>query len=495
MSNLRGSAIPLFKLKVQESGKIKDIKENIVRIEGLPTCLNGQLVDMGDGVKGIVMGYDQEDVLALVLGEAGKLRMGKEVHGISEPFKIPVGEAMLGRMVTAHAQPCDNGPDIPISEHVAVFKDSPPIVERAPISETLQTGTKIVDILVPIAKGQRQLILGDRVTGKTTIAIDAILSQKGKNMVCIYCCVGKSVSSVEKAVKAFKQAGTLDYVIFVLATDNSPVGEQYIVPFAAASIADWFALKGRDVLVVFDDLTKHAWSYRQLSLLLERPPGREAYPGDIFYIQTQLMERAGKFNEKHGKGSVTFLGIAETLQGDMTGYIPSNLISMCDGQVCMSSSIFAEGFRPAIDIGGSLSIVGGKTQPPIIKTLAGSLRSDFAKYNEIIKLSRMSSGVSGEAARLIKRGDAIKSILQQPEFAPVCMAENIILLYLLQKEEFLSLDIHGRTKAVKEVYKYAEANHKDLTDRLMESTELTADLKSGLESFCKAFFGQFIKEK
>ena len=496
MGSLRGSSIPLFKLKVEETGRIKDIKEIIVRIDGLPTCLNGQIVDMGDGVKGIIMGYDEEDVLALVLGEPGKLRMGKEIKGISEPFKIPVGDALLGRMVTALGTPCDNAGDIVTPIKAPVFRDSPPITERAPISHFLPSGTKIIDILIPIAKGQRQLILGDRMTGKTTLALDAIINQKGRNTVCIYCAIGKSLANLEKAAGIFHKSGVMDSTVMVVATDNSPVGEQYIVPFAAASIGDYFASKGRDVLVVFDDLTKHAWSYRQLSLLLERPPGREAYPGDIFYIQTQLMERAGRFNERYGSGngSMTFLGIAETQQGDLTGYIPSNLVSMCDGQVCLSAQIFAEGFRPAIDIGVSLSITGGRVQPEALKTLGRNVRSEYARYNEVVKLSKLSSGLSDEAAALMKMGEAIESILQQGEFMPVSIAEDIVLLFALGKKQFLNLDKRDKAKFVKTVFQQVKEADAALVGRLEETGKLTEDGRKALDALYDGLLAEFKPE-
>lgn len=482
MSSLIGSSIPLFKLKVEETGRIKDIKEIIVRIDGLPTCLNGQIVDMGDGVKGIIMGYDEEDVLALVLGDPSKLRMGKDIKGISEPFKIPVGEGLLGRMVTALGVPCDSSGPIDDAQHASVFRDSPAITDRAPISDFLPTGTKMIDILIPIARGQRQLILGDRMTGKTALALDAIINQKGRDMVCIYCAIGKSLANLEKAAGAFHKAGIMDSTVMVVATDNAPVGEQYIVPFAAATIGDYFAAKGRNVLVAFDDLTKHAWSYRQLSLLLERPPGREAYPGDIFYIQTQLMERAGRFNGKYGKGngSMTFLGIAETQQGDLTGYIPSNLVSMCDGQVVLSAQIFAEGMRPAIDIGSSISITGGRTQPEALKVLGRNVRSEYARYNEVVKLSKLSSGLSDEAAALIRMGEAIEVILQQGEFAPVSIEEDIILLYALEKKSFLDLAKRDKVRFVKALFAGVKANNAGLIEKLHATGKLTDESRKAL---------------
>lgn len=488
MSSSPGSPIPLFKIKVQEKGIIKDIKEVIVRIDGLPTCLNGQLLDMGDGVKGIIMGYDENDVLALVLGDTGKLRMGKEISGVNEPFKLPVGDGFIGRMITALGEPADQRDNVVPDALFPVFRDSPPITYRAPVDEFLPTGTKIVDVLIPVAKGQRQLILGDRMTGKTVIALDAIINQKGRDMICIYCCIGKSVSALEKAMGILHDAGALDYTVTMVATDNSPVGEQYIVPYSAASMGDYFAGKGKDVLIVLDDLTKHAWAYRQLSLLLERPPGREAYPGDIFYVQTQLMERAGNFNDEHGGGSMTFLGIAETLQGDLTGYIPSNLASMCDGQVCMSSSIFAEGFRPAVDFTLSLSIIGGRVQPPIIKALSKSLRSEYAQYSEVVKLSKLQSGLSGEAEKVINKGEAILSIFQQGQYTPVTIGEEVLLLYALDRDMLEKLSKEEREKFRDGIYEFTREHNPALMDRIEEELELTQEVETGLAEVMEAYF-------
>lgn len=490
MSSSAGSLIPLFKIKVEEKGRIKDIKEIIVRIEGLPTCLNGQIVNLGDGVKGIIMGFDEEEVLALTLGDAGRLRMGSEVVGVSEPFRIPVGSGCLGRMITALGEPCDSGAEIPVEEQMPVFRDSPPITARATINDYLPIGTKIVDMLIPLARGQRQLILGDRVTGKTAIAIDAILAQRGQGMVCVYCCVGKSMSALQKVAGALQDNNAFSDTVMVVATDNSPAGEQYIVPFSAASVADFFAKRGHHVLVVFDDLTKHAWAYRQLSLLLERPPGREAYPGDIFYVQTQLMERAGMFNEKSGGGSMTFLGIAETLQNDLTGYIPSNLSSMCDGQIVLSSAFFAEGARPAIDMTTSLSIVGGRTQPPLMRHLARNLRADWAQFNEVARLSKLSSGVSDEAADIVKKGQVIQVIFQQAERAPVSVAENILLLYAVDSNRLNDLPKDRQRAFCNEIFAFAEARNESLLALLATAQELTPELEAGLKDILDEYLSQ-----
>jgi len=488
MSKSLGSPIPLFKIKVEEKGRIKDIKEIIVRIQGLPTCLNGQIVDMGNDVKGIIMGYDENDVLVLVLGDPTRLRMGREVKGVSEPFKIPVGDGFLGRMVTAMGEPCDGAGEIQADDQVPVFKDSPPITCRSPVDEFLPTGTKLIDVMTPLAKGQRQLILGDRVTGKTVIAVDAIINQKGRDVVCIFCCVGKSVSSLGKTTTALHEAGALAYTVIMIATDNAPVGEQYLVPFSAASMAEYFANKGKDVLVVFDDLTKHAWAYRQLSLLLERPPGREAYPGDIFYVQTQLMERAGRFNEKHGGGSVTYIGIAETIQGDLTGYIPSNLVSMSDGQICTSATIFAEGFRPAIDVNLSLSIIGGRVQPPVLKALCGDIRADLARYSEVIRLSRLQSGLSEAAEKVVRKGETIMAILQQYQHQPKPLAEQVLLLYALNKGLLGELSDANRKKFCDGIYEFAAEHNRPVLDEIDERTEMTPGIEAGLGEVIASYF-------
>lgn len=487
MSKLPNSPIPLFKIKFQEKGRIRDIKEIIVRVTGLPTCLYGQMLDLGDGVNGIIMGFDENEVLVLILGDPGKLRMGKEIKGVSEPFSIPVGEAFLGRLVSAMGEPMDQKDPVVASDRFAIFRESPGITTRSPTATALVTGTKIVDMFIPVAKGQRQLILGDRVTGKTAIGVDAMINQKDKGTVCIYCAVGKSVAALEKVISALQDAKALSNTIIMAATDNAPVGEQYLVPFSAASMGDYFVRKGRDVLVVYDDLTKHAWAYRQLSLLLDRPPGREAYPGDIFWIQTQLMERAGNFNETVGGGSMTFLAIAETQQGDLTGFIPSNLISMCDGQVCTSSGLFAEGARPAVDLSLSLSIIGGRAQTPVMRMLARELRADYARYLEIAKLRKLQTGLSGAAEATVKKGEAIMSLLKQGLFAPVPMEEQFVLLYSIWKGFTVNLTEEQRGRFRTGFYRNLLEKNATLVEKLGTLKVLTPEIESELNRQIEAF--------
>lgn len=489
------SSIPRLKIKLLEKGRIKDLREIVVRVEGLPHCLNGQLVDLGQGVKGIIMGFSEQEVLVLALGDPSRLRMGREVSGVSEPFRIPVGESMVGRVVSALGEPCDQGPPLEASVFYPVFRESPPITSRAPVSEFLPTGTKVIDILAPLAKGQRQLILGDRLTGKTVIATDAVLRQRGRDVLCVYCCIGKSLSAVERLTAVLRDGDAMSYTAILVATDSSPVGEQFLVPFAAASVAEYFADRGRDVLVVFDDLTKHAWAYRQLSLLLNRPPGREAYPGDIFYVQTELMERAGNFSETHGGGSITYLGIAETLQGDLSGYIPSNLASMADGQICLSSTLFAEGYRPAVDYTLSLSIVGGRAQPLILRELSRGLRSDFARYREVVGLTKLQSGVSGEAERALRRGEIIADLLQQPPYQPATLPEEVLLLQALQSEWIFALDREQRERLRREIYRFALERNPSLLEQIEKNAPPASSVAQELDAILTAYVTEHLRER
>lgn len=490
MSSLPRTGVAPFKIKLSETGTIKDIKKMIVRITGLPSCLNGQLVDFGGGNKGIVMGFDEEDVLALLLGDDSGVRLGQSVVGISEPFTIPIGGAYLGRMVDALGNPCDGKGDIKAEATRAVFSSSPLLTDRAPVESSLHSGTKAIDALVPLGKGQRQLIMGDRMTGKTTLGVDAILSQKGRDVICIYCCIGKAVVALEKVVGILAERGALAYSLIVASPDSSTAGEQYIVPFTAATVGDWFMRQGKDVLIVFDDLTKHAWAYRQLSLLLERPPGREAYPGDIFYIQTQLMERAGRLNRDCGGGSMTFLGIADTLQGDMTGFIPSNLISICDGTVALSTALFGEGMRPAIDFNLSMSIVGGRAQAPILRELSSTLRRDNMQYLEVARLSKLQSGLSKEAEHVMKRGQATLAILQQAQNQPVPLGEEAVLLYALKMGALDDLDATERDRFQQEIMAFVRNKDASLIDEIEARPQLIPSIDKRLSGVIKDYFGQ-----
>ena len=387
-------------------------------------------------------------------------------------------------------EPCDSKGKIEPEGEYPIIKEAPDTMDRADTTACLETGTRIIDAVVPISKGQRQLIIGDRMTGKTTIALDAILSQKNNNVICIYCCIGKSFSSLVKAVQLFKQRGALDYTITIASSASTTVGEQYLAPYAACALGEYFFNNGQDVLVVFDDLTKHAWAYRQISLLLERPPGREAYPGDIYYIHSQLLERAGKLNQELGGGSMTFLPIVDTLQGDVTGFIPSNLISITDGQVYLNSSLFAEGFKPAVDFSMSVSIIGSKNQSPILRKLTGSIRLEYTQYKELLRLTKLKSNVSAEAEHKIHRGEIISEIFTQEKNNPSSIGELIILLYALDKKILDDLDM-ARVKMFKrEIWAYITEHHQDFAEKLKGSKELTQFLTKELDTIIVTYFKQ-----
>ena len=436
-------------LDIREVGAVKEIKQGIVKVSGLPSCIFGQLVDFSRGQKGMVMGFNQDEVLAIVLGDDSSINTGDTVTSRSELLTVPVGPSFVGRIVDCLGRPMDGSGDIAAVESYSVFREAFGVMEREPITEPLLTGTKILDLAIPIGKGQRELIIGDRQTGKTSIALDAILNQKGRDVICIYCYVGGSQSALKKTLNSLSERGALSYTIVVCASAASTPAEQYLAPYTAACLGEYFMFNGHDALVVFDDLTKHAWAYRQLSLLLERPPGREAYPGDIFYVHSQLMERAGKLRSGLGGGTMTFLPIASTLQGDITGYIQSNLVSMTDGQIYLSSALFYEGFKPAIDLGLSVSRVGSRVQSAAMRHVSSGLRLEYAQYRELQRLTRLRTKISKDALEQIKRGEVLTELLTQESGKPVRLAEEIFLFYAFKKRvlEILKPDMLKDFKA------------------------------------------------
>ena len=417
---------------MHESGRVKSVRECIVMAEGLPSCINGQIVEFKQGGKGIVLGFNEREVQILVLNVRGTIRSGDEILSKGEFLQLPVGEGFIGRVVNSLCEPVDEEGPIQADGTSAVFAEVPGVMDRVPVKETLETGTLVIDAVIPIAKGQRQLLIGDRLTGKSTVAVDVILNQKGKDVVCIYCCVGKTYSSIAKMLGLFREKEVMPYTIVVSGVASLPMGEQYLAPYTAAMLGEYFMRKGKDVFVVFDDLTKHAWVYRQISLLLGRMPGREAYPGDIFYIHSQLMERAGYLKPELGSGSMTFFPIVEILQGDVTGYISSNLISMTDGQIYFNTALFNKGIKPAIDFGLSVSRIGNKAQWPAMKALSEKLRLEYIQYQELLQMTQLrTTGLSKEAEERMKRGQAITQLLIQDKNKPSALEGEIAYLFAL----------------------------------------------------------------
>ncbi len=482
-------------LRFREYGKVAEIKQDVVSVTGMSNCMNGQLVKIGESTYGFIVGFDQDYVLVLKANVGGHIKPGDPVMSTIDDFKVPVGDAFIGRKVNALCQPTDGGGVIRESAMSPIFNKARTVLERVPLDQVLQTGTQIIDMLKPVGKGQRMLILGDRMTGKTTVGIDAIISQKGKDVVCIYCCIGKAEGALQKIVDLYNENDVWDYGMIVASTASDPIGQQYLAPYVACSLGEFFMQdEGRDVLVVFDDLTKHAWAYRQISLLLERAPGRDAYPGDIFYIHSQLVERAGKLKPELGGGSMTHLPIVETLQSDVAGYIPSNIVSMTDGQIFMSSGLFSEGFKPAIDMGLSVSRIGSKVQWPAMKAMTGMLQLDFVRYKELEKLTRLRAGVSGDVQKRLEHGRVLEEVLKQDQNRPLEIEEQIIRLYALRNGLFDNVDpadVHDYLELfVSQVMRDAS----DVVNELIKETRLTDKIKEGLDEQLRRFSNTIIPD-
>ncbi len=425
--------INLNLLKLKEYGTVAEIRQDVVSVTGLTNCMNGQLVTIGDHAKGVIVGFDPDYVLVLIVQVRQNIKPGDRVMTTMDEFRVPVGENMIGRSVNALAEPRDGHGAIKADMEYPIFNTAPTVLEREPLSDVLQTGTKIVDMTLPVGKGQRMLILGDRMSGKTTVALDAIVNQKNRNVVCIYCGIGKAEAALQRVRDIFDHEDVWEYGIIVSATASDSMGQQYLVPYVATSLGEYFMYeKGRDTLVVFDDFTKHAWAYRQISLLLDRAPGRDAYPGDIFYIHSQLVERAGKMKPELGGGSMTHLPIIETQQGDFAGYIPSNIISMTDGQIYLNSTLFGEGFKPAIDMGLSVSRIGNRVQWPAMKKPTGRLKLEYVRHKELEKLTRIKAGTSGDVDIRLRQGKVLEEALKQDQNMPVPMEDQVIQLFGLQ---------------------------------------------------------------
>ena len=481
-------------LEIKEVGTVHEVKHGIVKASGLPSCIYGQLVELSDGVKGMVIGFTPSEVLIIVLGDDRRIRVGDTVSSYAELLSVPVGEAFIGRMVDCLGQPLDGKGPIAARDVSPVFRQAAGVMEREPLSEPLLTGVKILDLVIPIGKGQRELILGDRQTGKTSLAVDTIIAQNGKDVICIYCWVGGSLSAFKKTLHILAERGALPYTIAVCAlADHSPA-EQYLCPYTAASLGEYFMAHGRDAIVVFDDLTKHAWAYRQLSLLMERSPGREAYPGDIFYIHSQLMERAGRLKAALGGGTMTFLPIAETLQGDVTGYIQSNLISMNDGQIYLNTALFREGFKPAIDIGLSVSRIGGKVQCPAIRELTEGLRLAYAQYREMLRMTRLRTRLSEEAMERLRRGEALRELLIQENYQPVSLGETIMLFYAFKRKILEVLPLADLKRFQQDFFPFVSKQAPALVERVEHEQTLTEEIKDALNQAFIAYFRQPKKE-
>jgi F-type H+-transporting ATPase subunit alpha len=482
------NSVPLYELK--EIGSVREVGQDIIKVDGLPNCAFGQLVYLPEsGISGLIISFTQDEVLVMPFASSSSIKLGEPVETREPVFKLGVGEGFLGRVVNSLGIPQDAGKAIEPDANLPVFVQGRGVLERLPIEDILHTGIKILDTLITIGRGQRELIIGDRQTGKTSIALDTIINQKEQNVICIYCWVGGSVGNLSRIIRVLKEKQAMDYTIIINTPASSSLGEQYLAPYTAATMGEYFMQKGRDVLVVFDDLTKHAWCYRQLSLILGRFPGREAYPGDIFYIHSQLMERAGRLIPKLGGGTMTFLPIVETLQGDVTGYIQSNLISMTDGQIYLSTDLFQQGFKPAIDIGLSVSRIGSRVQTPALKEVSSELRLSYMQYRELLRLLRLRTRVAEELKQKLAHGEALVDLFTQPSAHPISLAEEIVLFYAYQRKILEILNPTGRERFKNEIFAYIKRTYPQLISELQKKSELTDTIKEGLNQgfarFCR----------
>ena len=478
MAKARAAFTPSFQAK--EVGHIIRITTGIAIVSGLPNVGFEELLSFPGGISGIAFNLDENEVGVVLLGDYWHLQVGDEVERSGNVVDVPVGDALIGRIINPIGEPLDSKGKLLTSTRLPVERPSAPIMDRAPVSVPLQTGIKVIDALVPVGRGQRELILGDRQTGKTAIALDTILNQQDQNVLCVYCAIGQRASGVAKVIATLREKGALAYTIVVVTEGNEPPGLAYIAPYSATSIAEYFMQKGRDVLIVYDDLTHHARAYRELSLLLRRPPGREAFPGDIFYIHSRLLERATHLRAELGGGSLTALPIIETEAQDISAYIPTNLISITDGQIYLSPSLFELGVLPAVDVGKSVSRVGGKAQNAAYRAVTANLKLAYAQFEELEAFARFGAKLDDSTLKIIEHGRRIRACLKQSEFSPVSMVEQISVLLALTAKLFDDIPLTDMPAAEHLVRVSAAEIPVEITERLQSVKTLSKEDRTSI---------------
>ena len=468
-------------------GTVVEVGDGIAIIYGLQDVILGELLEFKDDVFGMVMNLEEDSLSAVLLGEANKVKEGDTVKGTGKVMTVPVGEAMLGRVVDALGRPIDGKGEIKTTTRYAIERKAPSIISRESVNSPLETGIKCIDALIPIGKGQRELIIGDRQSGKTAIAVDTIINQKGKNVICIYVAIGQKNSSVAAIFDKLNTFGAMDYSIILNASASELSPLLYIAPFAGMSMAEYFMEQGKDVLIVFDDLSKHAIAYRALSLLLKRSPGREAYPGDIFYLHSRLLERAAKLNKKLGGGSITALPIIETLAGDISAYIPTNVISITDGQIFLSTDLFNAGQRPAVDVGLSVSRVGSNAQYRIMKQVSSSMKMEIANYNELASFAQFGSDIDKKTKDTIKHGEILCEALKQDQYSPYTSEREVIEIYAVKNRFLDDLETKDVPEFLENLWEYMNNFYKNIIDEIKEKKVLNDELESELNKAITVF--------
>jgi F-type H+-transporting ATPase subunit alpha len=478
-------------IRENDAGTVLLIGDGIARINGLPNVMAGELLEFPDHVYGLAMNLEQDNIGCIILGDALLLKEGDPVKSTGRIMEVPAGRELVGRVVNALGQPIDGKGPIVASKTRPIERRAPSVVERQPVFEPLQTGLKAIDSMVPIGRGQRELIIGDRQTGKTAVAIDAIINQKDSGVICIYVAIGQKNSTVARVVKALADSGAMAYTIVMDASASDPAPLQYIAPYSGCAMGEEFSDNGQHVLIVYDDLSKHAVAYRQLSLLLRRPPGREAYPGDVFYLHSRLLERAAKYSDAKGGGSMTALPIIETQAGDISAYIPTNVISITDGQIYLETSLFFSGVRPAINSGLSVSRVGGKAQTKAMKKVAGRLRLDLAQYREQAAFSQFSSDLDKATKAQLIRGEHLLEILKQDQYQPLAVERQVVILFAGMNSYLDDLPLSQVRPFEAGLLRYMDQKASIVLRRLKEQKTLDAELEKELHEAIKTFKAQF----
>ena len=468
-------------VSVSNVGTVLQIGDGIARIYGLQQVMAGELVQFEDGTEGIALNLEDDNVGVVLMGEGRGIQEGSTVKATGKIAAVPVGEAMLGRVVNSLGQPIDGKGDIATTETRLIESMAPGIIQRKSVHEPMQTGITAIDAMIPIGRGQRELIIGDRQTGKTAIAIDTIINQKGEDVVCVYVAVGQKAASVANVVEVLREKGALDYTIVVAANASDAAALQYLAPYTGAALAESFMYKGKATLVIYDDLTKQAQAYRQMSLLLRRPPGREAYPGDVFYCHSRLLERAAKLSDAMGKGSMTALPIIETQAGDVSAFVPTNVISITDGQIFLETNLFNAGIRPAINAGISVSRVGGAAQTKAIKKIAGTLKLELAQFDELAAFSQFASDLDAATQAQLSRGKRLREILKQAQFSPLNLAEQVAVVYAGVKGLIDEVPVESVVEFCRELRDYLKTNKADFITKVMSEKQLSDEAEAMLK--------------
>ncbi|MCU1260082.1 MAG: synthase alpha subunit [Bryobacterales bacterium] len=482
-------------LDVTEVGSVMSVGDGIARIHGLERVMAGEMIEFPHGVSGIAMNLEEDQVGAVLLGEPTMIREGDEVRRTGRIMSVPVGEALIGRVVDALGRPIDGKGPIHTDQTAPIERLAPGVVDRQPVKQPMQTGIKAIDAMIPIGRGQRELIIGDRQTGKTAIAIDTIINQKGGDLICIYVAIGQKKSTVRQLVKTLEDYGAMAYSIVVSASASEPAPMQYLAPYAGCAMGEYFRDSKRHALTVYDDLSKHAAAYREISLLLRRPPGREAYPGDVFYLHSRLLERAAKLSDKLGGGSLTSLPFIETQAGDVSAYIPTNVISITDGQIYLEADLFNSNIRPAINVGLSVSRVGGAAQIPAMKKVAGTLRLDLAQYRELAAFAQFGSDLDKSSQAQLNRGKRLVEILKQKQYAPLPVEKQVAIVFAGTSGMLDDLPVEQIREFEEELYHFLENARPDVLDAIRTQKKLDDPVRKALTDAINEFKSRFVAER